>query len=83
MKKKPEGETMGTRLKRLRQAAGLSQPQLANRAGIPVGTIRSLEQERRVPRLDTASALADAIGCSLDELAGRGGEAPAAKKPKK
>jgi transcriptional regulator with XRE-family HTH domain len=61
-------ETFGQRLQRLRQEAGLSQPQLANAAEIPLGTLRNLEQDRRVPRLDTADALARAIGVSLDTL---------------
>jgi transcriptional regulator with XRE-family HTH domain len=63
-------ETFGRRLQRLRQRAGLSQPQLASRADVPVGTIRGWEQGRRVPNLDAAVRLARAIGCSLDELAG-------------
>ena len=63
-------ETLGQRLQRLRQEANLSQPALANAASLPVGTLRNLEQDRRVPRLDTAAALASALGVSLDALAG-------------
>jgi HTH-type transcriptional regulator, cell division transcriptional repressor len=70
-----KGETMGERMARLRKAAGLSQPQLAKKSGVPLGTLRCLEQDRRIPRLDTFIALADAIGCTLDELAGRGSAA--------
>jgi transcriptional regulator with XRE-family HTH domain len=61
-------ETFGQRLQRLRQEAGMSQPGLAAAAAIPLGTLRNLEQDRRVPRLDTADALARAIGVSLDTL---------------
>jgi transcriptional regulator with XRE-family HTH domain len=64
-------EVFGERLKRLRERAGFSQPQLAAAAGVPVGTLRGWEQGRRIPGLDAAVQLADAIGCSLDELAGR------------
>jgi transcriptional regulator with XRE-family HTH domain len=72
-------ETMGQRFKRLREAAGLTQAELARRTGIPMGTIRNWEQELRIPRFDHAIRAADALGISLDELAGR--ETP--KKQKK
>jgi transcriptional regulator with XRE-family HTH domain len=63
-------ETLGQRLQRLRMAACISQSQLARAASIPVGTLRNLEQDRRVPRLDTADALARALGVGLDALVG-------------
>jgi transcriptional regulator with XRE-family HTH domain len=63
-------ETFGQRLQRLRQAAGISQSKLAEAADIPIGTLRNLEQDRRIPRLDTAAALAHALGVGLDALAG-------------
>jgi transcriptional regulator with XRE-family HTH domain len=62
---------MGARLKRLREAAGLSQPELSRRAGIPLGTLRGWEYGRRTPLLDAAARLADALNITLDELAGR------------
>jgi transcriptional regulator with XRE-family HTH domain len=68
---KKRGETMGKRLKRLREAAGLSQSQLAAAAGVPVGTLRNWEYDRREPLLGAAARLADGLGCTLDELAGR------------
>lgn len=61
---------MGERLKRLRQAVGLSQPQLAKAAQVPLMTLRNWEQNRRIPRLDAAMSLARALGVTLDELAG-------------
>jgi transcriptional regulator with XRE-family HTH domain len=73
-----KGETMGGRIKRLRKAAGMSQPQLADASGVPVGTLREWEQDRRLPSWEGAVALADGLGISLDELAGR--EPPAKKK---
>jgi transcriptional regulator with XRE-family HTH domain len=63
---------MGERLQRLRRAQGLSQSELAEAAGVPVGTLRGWEYGRRTPLLDAAARLADALGCTLDELAGRG-----------
>jgi XRE family transcriptional regulator, regulator of sulfur utilization len=62
---------VGERLRRLRQARGLSQSELAKAAGVPVGTLRGWEYGRRTPLLDAAARLADALGCTLDELAGR------------
>ncbi len=67
---KGKGETMGSRLKRLREGAGMSQSQLAHRIDIPLPTLRNFEQDRTVPRLDTAAMIAKVIGCTLDELAG-------------
>jgi transcriptional regulator with XRE-family HTH domain len=70
-------ETFGQRLKRLRQAAGLSQQRLADAAGLPMGTVRGWEYDRREPLLSAAVKLAQGLGVSLDVLAG------VAKKPKK
>jgi transcriptional regulator with XRE-family HTH domain len=70
---------MGEHIQRARQAAGLSQPQLAKAAGVPLGTLRNWEQGRRVPLLDTAARVAAALGCTLDELAGLSEPAKAKK----
>jgi transcriptional regulator with XRE-family HTH domain len=61
---------MGKRLQNARLAAGMSQSRLAEEAGVPIGTLRNWEQDRRVPLLDTAARVAKALGMSLDELAG-------------
>jgi DNA-binding XRE family transcriptional regulator len=63
-------ETFGERLNRLRNAAGFSQNTLAIAAGVPAGTLRNLEYDRRGPLLETAKLLARALGVTLDELAG-------------
>jgi transcriptional regulator with XRE-family HTH domain len=73
---KTKGETMGERLQRLRLAANFSQSQLARASGVPIGTIKNWEQDRRVPRMDTAAAVATALGVSLDALAGLGEPLP-------
>jgi transcriptional regulator with XRE-family HTH domain len=80
------GERFANRLQRLRQTAGLSQPQLAAIALCPVGTLRNWEQGRRLPYLDTAVRLAKALNVTLDELAGDADdmhdpEAPAPSRP--
>lgn len=68
------GEEFGARLKQLRIEAGLSQEQLAERAGISVGAVGSYERGlRRAPHRDTLAFLAEALGISgkaYDELAG-------------
>jgi transcriptional regulator with XRE-family HTH domain len=65
-----QGETMGQRLQRIREACGLSQSDLARAADVPLGSLKNWEQGRRVPLLDTAARVAAALGCTLDELAG-------------
>lgn len=61
---------MGLRLQEFRQRAGLSQAELAKAARLPAASLRNWEQGRRLPRLDAAYRLAQALGISLDELAG-------------
>jgi transcriptional regulator with XRE-family HTH domain len=62
---------MGQRLYELRQAAGLTQEALARKADVGTDAVRNWEKGRRTPGLDMAVKLADALECSLDELAGR------------
>ena len=69
-------------LKRLRQAAGLTQESFAGKAGVPVATVRNWEQGRREPKLAQLSRLAAVLGVGVEELVS---EAPAAKgrRPRK
>jgi transcriptional regulator with XRE-family HTH domain len=53
---------MKASLRRLRLARGLSQDGLARAAGVPLGTLRNVEQGLSVPRIDTAAKLARALG---------------------
>ena len=65
----------GERLRQLRILAGLNQTELGRRARVPQSIISALEGGRqRTVNLDTAKRLADALGVSLDLLAGRTGE---------
>ena len=58
-----------TALRRLRGRAGLSQRQLAVRAGLNVTTIVKLETGRTTtPQAATIGALAKAFGISFEEL---------------
>jgi putative transcriptional regulator len=63
-----ENQTMGQKLKALRQAAGMTQAELAKTSGLPLGTIRNWEQDYRSPLLSTAGLVARALNVSLDEL---------------
>ena len=58
-------------LARLRAAAGLSQAQLALAVGVAQPRIAEYERGHKAPSLGAAGKLADALGCSLDQLAGR------------
>jgi transcriptional regulator with XRE-family HTH domain len=70
---------MGTRLKRLREAAGLSQVKLAAAAGVSPRALQNWEYGKRTFDFEAAVKIAGALGVSLDQLAGLA-EAPAPKK---
>ncbi len=60
----------GNQLRQYRQAAGLTQEELAERAGLSVKAISALESgRRRRPYPHTVRALADALGLSDEERA--------------
>ena len=59
-------------LKALRQQAGLTQGELAERIGKSQGYIGDLERgDRRGLTVTTLERLADVLGCTTDELLGR------------
>ena len=62
-------ETIGQKLQRLRLAAGLTQSQLAEAAGVPLSSLQGWEVDRREPGLRAAACLAAALGITADELA--------------
>lgn len=67
----------GDRLREIRRIRGLSQLTLAQRAGIPVSTIRNWEQGRAVPPADRLAILASALDVPIDALfaeTGQGGQ---------
>ena len=72
-------ETMGVRLQRLRKAAGLTQAELAERAGVPLRSLLNWEQDRRQPRLDAALGLARVLSVQVEELVK--GVAPRDERP--
>jgi transcriptional regulator with XRE-family HTH domain len=62
------GDTFAGRLRELREAAGLTQQQLAERAGMQTNTIARLERAEREPAWKTAIALAQALGVSCEDF---------------
>lgn len=66
----PKSLSFGEQLQRYRRDRGLSQEELAERAGLSARGIRALEQgERRHPHKDTVRLLAEALGLSPGERA--------------
>jgi DNA-binding XRE family transcriptional regulator len=65
------GGGLGARLAGLRESRGLTRKQLARRAHVSDRAVRYLERGERHPTLDVAANLASALGCTLDQLAGR------------
>jgi len=61
-------ETFGQRVARLRGAASLTQEQLAEKAELPIGSLRNYEYDHRRPRADAALRLARALGVTVEEL---------------
>ena len=59
---------MKTRVRQCRQAAGLTQQQLADRVGVSVRTILSIEKEQYNPSLMLAYRIAQVFGVTVEEL---------------
>jgi predicted ATPase/transcriptional regulator with XRE-family HTH domain len=63
-------QSFGTQLRRLRLTAGLSQEDLAERAGLSPGTVAALEDDRRRrPYPNTLAALAHALDLPVEQRA--------------
>lgn len=58
----------GARIRRIREARGLSQEQIAARTGIPQESLSRIENGHRDPRLETLRKLAVAFDLDLSEL---------------
>jgi transcriptional regulator with XRE-family HTH domain len=62
---------VGDRLRKLRTDAGLTQQELAMRAGLSVSVVAQTEQGvNDDPRLSTLRALARALGVTINDLTG-------------
>lgn len=69
------------RLRQLREAAGLTQIQLALRVGVTQGTIANWERGARLPQLENLVRISNILGCGVDELLGLGAEPEPAPRP--
>ena len=65
----PPDPALGLAIKKLREARGLTQEELASRAGTTVGTVSRLEAAKSAPAWATVMQFIDALGVSLPELA--------------
>lgn len=72
------------KLRQLREAAGLSQAGLAEKAGVPIRSVQNWEQGHRGPSAHAVLLLAQALGISSDELLGElgTGNKPPKKRPR-
>jgi transcriptional regulator with XRE-family HTH domain len=59
---------LANRIKELRDQKGISQEELAHRAGLSRTGMGFLETGKRWPRLDTLMKVADGLNISVDEL---------------
>lgn len=64
-------EFFSTNLKHLREEKGLSQSRLAEKIGVNQTTIARWEDDNRVPTIDNAIDVADALNVSLIDLLGK------------
>jgi transcriptional regulator with XRE-family HTH domain len=64
------------RLRELREEAGLTREELAEKAGLKPGGVRDIEQGKRVPGWETVLALCGALGCSCEEFRREPAERP-------
>lgn len=72
MQRQPTGDAkMGARVKAARDAAGLSQEELARRVGIEQPSLSQIETGSVMPGQETLHSIADELGVSLDYLRGR------------
>lgn len=61
------------RLRTIRKEKGLTQAELAEKAGIAVNSIRLYEAGARLPKLDTIGRIAEVLGVKVAELMGMEG----------
>ena len=64
-------KTIGDLIREKRQARGFTKQMLAEKTGIHINTISNWERGAFCPNILNCIDLADALGCTLDELFGR------------
>jgi transcriptional regulator with XRE-family HTH domain len=70
-------QTVGERLAAARIARGLSQRELAERAGVAHGTVARAERDKQVPHFRSLRKICAVLGISLEEITGSIPKAPA------
>lgn len=60
-----DSEEIGERIKELRKSKGVSQKELAQKAGLSIGSIQGYEQGRYNPKLEAIAKIAGALGVDL------------------
>ena len=77
---RPDGQTLGERIRSIRREQGVTQIGLARKANVNQGYLSSIERHERVPRPTTVRAIAVALGVPEGVLlgAGEGHDAPQA-----
>lgn len=66
-----ESESTGARIRQARALAGLSQPELSVKSGVPQTTISSMENGTAAASFAALRALCDALDVSADWMVGR------------
>ena len=65
-------DTLAASIRKRRRELDMSQTELADKAGLTPDLIWSYENGKYMPGADKAYAIAEALGCTLDELCGFG-----------
>lgn len=68
MPKSEIGHHVGRRLREVRQQAGLTQPELGERAKMAAAEISKIENGRRTPTLETLERLGKALGVTVQDI---------------
>ena len=63
-----DAQRFGQHLREIRLARGLTQKEVADRSGILIPYLSSLENGARLPTLTIVIRLADALECAVSEL---------------
>ena len=61
-------KTIAAQIRKMRKAKGMTQEQLAEKAGVGTTHISHIETGRSVPRLEMVISFINAFSCSADEL---------------
>ncbi len=64
--------SVGENIRRIREAKGVSQVELADRAGVKQAFICQVERGTKNPSLQVAAEIAKTLGCSIESLLEQG-----------